>query len=126
MEEQAMPKLAQIAILAGILLLFPANSEAGEKKLIYYPPGSFLGSTPVSQLAYLSGFLDALYFVEKNGAPDGTVIACLFEDEDTTKTVATLLVTSDDAVREAKKRGDKDFSVVDAVVAMLERVCPIR
>ncbi len=121
-----MPILMQRVILAGLLLLFSAGSEAGEKKLIFKPPGSFLGSTAVSQLAYLSGSLDALYFVEKNGAPDPVVTNCLFEDEDTTDTLSILLVKADDAVREAKKRGDKDFSVVDAMVEMLKQICPKR
>ncbi len=121
-----MPVFTLRIILTVFLLLLSGVSEAGEKKLIFKPPGSFLGSPGVSQLAYISGFLDALYFVEKKGVPDPIVIHCLFEDENTTKTLATLLVKADDAVREAKKRGDKDFSVVDALVVKLKQICPIR
>lgn len=102
------------------LLLFPAISEAEEKKLIP-PPSSFLGSTGVSRLAYLSGFLDALYSVERNGTPDPIVTNCLFNDEDTIKTLRILLLESDDAVREAEKRGDNNFSVADALVVKLKK-----
>ena len=119
-----MPILAQRVILTVFLLLFSAASEADEKKPIFNPPGSFLGSPPVSQMDYITGFLDALYYVEKNGVPDPVITRCLFADENTTKTVTTLLLTTDDAVRKARKRGDKDFSVVDAMVEMLKRDCP--
>lgn len=118
--------LAQRVILTGILLLFPAVSQAAEKKLIFTTPNAFLGGPPVSQLDYLTGFLDTLYYVEKNGTPDPVVTNCLFEDENTTETRAILLVKADDAVREANKRGDKDFSVVDAIMIMLKRICPKR
>ena len=87
--------------------------------------GSFLGSTPVSQIDYLSGFLDALYFVEKNGAPDPVVTNCLFEDENNTKTLTVLILPAREAVREAKKRGDKNFSVVDVLVVKLKQICPM-
>jgi hypothetical protein len=96
------------------------------KKLIFNSLGSFLGSTPVSQIDYLSGFLDALYFVEKNGAPDPVVTNCLFEDENTTKTLTVLILPARLAVREAKKRGDKNFSVVDVLVVKLKQICPMR
>ena len=119
-----MPILAQRVILIVFLLLLPAVSEAGEKKLIFKPPGSFLGSTPVSQLAYLSGFLDALYFVEKNGTPGPVVTRCLFGDEDTTDTLTVLLLTARDAVRKARKRGDKNSSVADILVVELKKICP--
>ena len=121
-----MPILTLRVILTVFLLLFPGVSEAGEKKLIFKPPGSFLGSTAVSQLAYLSGFLDALYFVEKNGIPSPIVTNCLFEDKNTTKTLTLLILPIRDAVREAEKRGDKNFSVVDALVVKLKQICPIR
>ena len=119
-----MPILAQRVILTVFLLLLPAVSEAGEEKLIFKPPNAFLGSTPVSQLAYLSGFLDTLYFVEKNDPPGPVVTNCLFEDEDTTDTLTILILFADDAVREAKKRGDKNFSVADALVVKLKKICP--
>ena len=69
MEGQAIPILMQRLILTGFLLLLPLVSQAEEKKLIFNSLGSFLGLTPVSQIDYLSGFLDALYFVEKNKPP---------------------------------------------------------
>ena len=121
-----MPILPLRIILTVFLLLFSDISEAGEKKLIFYPPGSFLGSTAVSQLAYLSGFLDALYFVEKNGTPSPVVTRCLFGDEDTTDTLTVLLLTARDAVRKARKRGDKNFSVADILVVELNKICPKR
>lgn len=119
-----MSKLMHNVILIIFLLLFPGVSEADEKKLIFYPPGSFLGSTGVSQLAYLSGFLDALFFVEKNGTPGPIVANCLFEDEDATDTLVVLVSIADDAVRKAEKRGDKNFSVADALVIELKKICP--
>jgi len=106
--------------------LLPLVSQAEEKKLIFNSLGSFLGSTPVSQIDYLSGFLDALYFVEKNGAPDPVVANCLFEDENNTKTLTVLILPAREAVREAKKRGDKNFSVVDVLVVKLKQICPMR
>lgn len=117
--------LIQRVILTGFLLLASGVSQAKEKKLIFDPPGSFLGSTGVSQLDYLSGFLDTLYYVEKNGLPDPVVINCLFEEEKTTRTLSVLYAPAVDAVREAEKRGDKNFSVVDAVVGMLKKYCPL-
>ena len=121
-----MPILVKGVILAGFLLLFPAGSEAGEKKLIFITPNAFLGAPPISQLDYITGFLDALYFVEKNGALDPVVTNCLFEDEDTTKTRRILLLESRHAVREAKKRGDMEFSVAVTLVARLKIICPKR
>ena len=126
MEGQAIPILMQRLILIGFLLLLPLVSQAEEKKLIFNSLGSFLGSTPVSQIDYLSGFLDALYFVEKNGAPDPVVTNCLFEDENNTKTLTVLILPAREAVREAKKRGDKNFSVVDVLVVKLKQICPMR
>jgi hypothetical protein len=119
-----MPILTLRVILTVFLLLFPGVSEAIEKKLVFKPPGAFLGSTPVSQIAYLTGFLDALYLVEKNGVPDPIVTNCLFEDEDTADTLVVLLLTARDAVRKAEKRSDKNFSVADALVEELKKICP--
>ena len=121
-----MPKVLKGVILTGFLLLFPVTPEAGEKKLIFNAPDAFLGAPPISRLDYLTGVLDALYFVVKNGTLDPVLTRCLFDDEDTTKTRRILLLESDDAVREAEKRGDKDFSVVDALVVKLKQICPIR
>ena len=121
-----MPILTQRVILTVFLLLFSGASEAGEKKLIFNPPGSFLGGPAMTQIDYLSGLLDALYFVEKNGPPGPVVTNCLFEDENTTRTLTVLLLTAEDAVRKAEKRGDKDFSVVDALVLELKKICPNR
>jgi len=121
-----MPILTLRIILTAFLLLFPDVSKAEEKKLIFNPPNSFLGAPGISQIDYLSGFLDALYFVEKNGVPDPVVTHCLFEDESTTRTLSVHVITARNAVREAEKRGDKDFSVVDALVVKLKQICPIR
>lgn len=121
-----MPILVKRIILTGFLLLFSATSEAGEKKLIFITPNAFLGAPPVSQLDYITGFLDAFYFIEKNGTLDPVLTRCLFDDEDTTKTRTTLLLEARDAVREAKKLGDKDFSVADTLVARLKQICPWR
>ena len=118
--------MMQRLILTGFLLLLPLVSQAEEKKLIFNSLGSFLGSTPVLQIDYLSGFLDALYFVEKNGAPDPVVTNCLFEDENNTKALTVLILPAREAVREAKKRGDKNFSVVDVLVVKLKQICPMR
>ena len=121
-----MPILMKRVILTGLLLLVPAGSEAEEKKLIFNPPSSFLGAPGVSRMDYLSGVLDALYFVEKNGPPGPVVTNCLFEDEDTTGTLVDLILTAGYAVRDAGKSGDKNFSVVDALVARLNIICPKR
>ncbi len=119
-----MPILMQRVILTGFLLLASGVSQAEEKKLIFKPPGSFLGSTGVSQLAYLSGFLDALYYFENKGPLDSVVTNCLFDDESANKILSVHVITARNAVREAKKRGDKDFSVVDALVVKLKQICP--
>ena len=121
-----MPILAQRVILTVFLLLLSGVSEAGEKKLIFKPPGSFLGSPGVSRVDYLSGVLDALYFVKKNGLPSPVVTNCLFEDDDTTGTLVDLILTAGYAVRDEVKGGNKDFSVVDALVARLKIICPRR
>lgn len=73
---------------------------------------------------YLSGVLDALCFVEKNGLPDPVVSNCLFKDDDTNGTLVDLILTAGYAVRDEIKGGNKDFSVVDALVARLKVICP--
>ena len=59
-------------------------------------------------------------------APDPIVTNCLFEDENNTKTLTVLILPAREAVREAKKRGDKNFSVVDVLVVKLKQICPMR
>lgn len=119
-----MPVLALRVILTVSFLMFPGISEAGEKKLNFTTPSSFLGSPGVSQIDYLSGFLDALYFVEKNGLPDSIVTRCLLHDADTSRTLSVLVITARNAVRDEIKGGNKDFSVIDALVARLKVICP--
>jgi len=51
---------------------------------------------------------------------------CLFEDENNTKTLTVLILPAREAVREEKKRGDKNFSVVDVLVVKLKQICPMR
>jgi len=116
--------LAQRVILTVILLMFPDIPEAGEKKLIFNPPSSFLGGPGMTQIDYLSGVLDALYFVEKNGTPDSVISNCLFKEKNTTRTLSVIVIAARDAVRNAEKRGNKNFSVVDALVELLKHECP--
>ena len=80
----------------------------------------------MSQIDYLSGFLDALYYFENKGPLDSVVTNCLFEDESASKTLSVHVITARNAVREARKRGDKNFSVVDALVVKLKQICPKR
>ena len=74
-----MPNLARRLIFAGLILLFPACSEVEEKKLIFTTPNAFLGGPPISRLDYITGVLDTLYFVKKNGTLDQGISKCLFE-----------------------------------------------
>ncbi len=111
-------------VLAALVLLFPITSSAGEKKLIFNPPGSFLGSPGMSKIDYLSGVLDALYYVEENGQPDSRINACLFEDDDTAKTLALLFAPAISAVKEADESGNRNFAVVDVLIEMLADWCP--
>lgn len=113
--------------IAFILLFFvglsPKFSSAGERTLIFNPPGSFLGSGPVSRADYLAGVLDAFFYVEKSGILDRYVARCLFDDENTTSTQIALSLLADDAVGEKIKTEGKDFNVVTAIVDQLKVEC---
>ncbi len=92
--------------------------------LVFLPKESYLAMGGVDQSRYISGMLDALYYIHKLDSIDDRIMKCIFYDKNSSHILVSWMVANYDFLKMEENHEKLKGSIVETFIKNMNISCP--